>query len=668
MKKLHWLFGSLLMITILLTGCEEDPKPEDAFNSFIADWSQLDFEKVYDQFSTDTKETVNKDEFVERFTKIYTDIGVNNLTINFITSDEEVKPNDQGEVTFTYDLAMETIAGPVEFSEQATLVLEEKEDEKTWKVKWKPAMFFPDMQEGDQVRFDESSPTRGEILDRNGIKLAENGLVYEIGLVPQDLGENKEATIAKVAELLNVTPESIGKELNASWVQPDYFVPIARLPLQEQELATEVTQLKGVLSKKVESRVYPFKDAAAHLIGYIGSVTAEDLKELEGKGYSANDKVGKKGLELVFEERLRGEKGVHLYIKKANEEKVTLAQKEVKNGENITLTIDIDVQIITHDQLGGKAGAAAAIHPLTGEALALVSSPAFDPNAFVLGNAPWTQLNEDPLKPLLNRFNLTYSPGSTFKPITAEIALDNQVINPQTSIDIKGKQWKKDSSWGGYSITRVTDPGKPVNLRDAFVYSDNIYFAQAALGIGGERFESELTKYGFGEEFPFEYPVYQSKVSNEGLNSDVLTADTGYGQGQLEMSPIHLAVAYTPLLNSGNLIKPKLIMDDAEPVVWKENVVTSENAQMILDNLVQVVEDPNGTAHDAKIDGIQLAGKTGTAELKATKEEDGQENGWFVAVNTENPSLLVAMLIEDVKNGSHDVIPKVKAVFESVVK
>ncbi|MEH7383238.1 penicillin-binding transpeptidase domain-containing protein [Bacillus sp. JJ1533] len=669
MKKILILVVSLLMSSMILSGCEEDPKPDDRFNAFISDWAKQDFGKVYEQFSTDTKETVNKDEFVERFTKIYSDIDVSSLNIDFKTSEEEMEPNDQGEVTFTYDLSMETIAGPIEFSEQVTLVLEEQEDEKKWTVRWEPAMFFPNMEEGDEIGLELASPTRGEILDRNGVPLAENGLVYEIGMVPQDLVENKDATIEKVAKLLKMKPESIQNALNATWVQPHYFVPITRLPLEEQDLATEVTQIKGVLSQKVESRVYPFKEATAHLIGYIGKVTAEDLKKLEGKGYSANDVVGKKGLEFVFEDQLKGEKGVHLFLKKANgEENVTLAKTEAKDGEPITLTIDIDVQNTAYDQLSGNAGAAAAIHPLTGEALALVSSPSFDPNAYVLGNAPHQALNEDPLKPLLNRFILTYAPGSSFKPVTAGIALENQVITPDTNIDIKGKQWKKDSSWGGYSITRVTDLGKPVNLRDAFIHSDNIYFAQAALGIGGEKFESELTKYGFGEPFPFDYPVYESKVSNEGLNSEVLTADTGYGQGQLEMSPIHLAVSYTPLLNEGNLIQPKLILDDSEAKVWKENILSPEYARIILDDLVQTVENPKGTAHDAKIDGIKLAGKTGTAELKASKEEDGQENGWFVAVNTENPSLLVAMLIEDVKNGSHDVTPKVKAVFESVMK
>ncbi|MFD1780024.1 penicillin-binding transpeptidase domain-containing protein [Fredinandcohnia salidurans] len=671
MKRYLWLTAFFVLSVLLLTGCKQDPLPEDSFDSFIQDWEKQDFKKVYEQFSSDVKANIPKNEFDERFTKIYNDVDVKKLKVSFKAPEEKIEPNEKGEVTFPYALSMETIAGPIEFKEQATLVLEEKGDEKKWTIRWKPAMFFPEMEDGDEIGLALSSPTRGEILDRNGVPLAENGIVYEIGLVPKDLGENRASTIATVAEKLKLSPESIEKKLNASWVQPDYFVPIKRLSLEEQSLATEVTQLNGVLSKKVDSRVYPFKEATAHLIGYIGNVTAEDLKELEEKGYSANDIIGRKGLEMVLEDRLRGEKGAKVFIKKANGEgEVTLAEQKAKDGETITLAIDIDVQLTTYDQLGGNAGAAAAIHPLTGDTLALVSSPSFDPNAFVLGisTEEWNRLNEDPLKPLINRFGATYAPGSTFKPITAGIALENQVITPETTIDIKGKEWKKDNSWGGYSITRVTDPGKPVNLKDAFVYSDNIYFAQAALGIGGEKFEAELKKYGFGEPFPFEYPLYESKVSNEGLSSEILIADTGYGQGQLEMSPVHLAISYTPLLNSGNLIKPRLVLDGSETEVWKGNVISPDTAQLILGDLVQVIEDPHGTARDAKVDSIKLAGKTGTAELKTSKDEDGKENGWFVAVNTENPRLLVAMLIENVKNGSHDVTPKVKAVFESVLK
>ncbi|WP_245863993.1 penicillin-binding transpeptidase domain-containing protein [Fredinandcohnia onubensis] len=668
-RKIGIIVGFMLFI-IVLAACNKDPLPQDAFKTFIANWEKHDFAKMYDQFSTEVKAEVNEKEFVERFGKIYGDINVRDLSVSFESPKEDFEPNEKGEVTFTYDVSMETIAGPIEFSEKAILVLEEKGERNEWFVKWKPSMFFPDMNEEDEIGLTISKPIRGEIVDRNGVVLAENGLVYEIGMVPQDLGEQKDSVIQEAAKMLQMSPDSIEKKLNASWVQPHFFVPIARLSLSEQELATKVTQLNGVLSQKVNSRVYPFKEAAAHLVGFVGTVTAENLEKLEGKGYGQNDVVGKKGLEMVYEDQLRGEKGASVFIKRAdNESKVTLAEKPAIDGETIQLTIDINVQLAAYEQFNGKAGAAAAIHPLTGEALALVSSPSFDPNDYVLSKEKTKIYDEDPLKPLINRFGATYAPGSTFKPITAGIALGNQVITPETTIDVKGKDWQKDNSWGGYHVTRVTDPGQPVNLRDAFVFSDNIYFAQAALEIGGDLFESELTKYGFGEPFPFEYPLYESQISNEGLKKEILLADTGYGQGELQMSPVHLAIAYTPLLNNGNLLKPSLLLDKEDGnYVWKENVVTQENARLIINNLVQVIEDANGTGRDAKIDGLPLAGKTGTAELKASEEEDGQENGLFVAFNTENPQLLVAMIMENVENGSHDVTTKVKAIFEKVLK
>lgn len=659
-----------MLVVLVLSGCNKDPLPQDEFKAYITNWEKQDFAKMYDQFSTDVKEGVNKEEFVNRFEKIYGDIDVMELTVSFETPTEEIEPNENGEVTFTYDVSMETIAGPIEFSEKATLVLEEKDEKNEWFVKWKPAMQFPDMNEGDEIGITITKPVRGEIVDRNGVVLAENGMVYEIGMVPQDLGEQKDSIIQEVAKMLQMSPESIQKKLRASWVQPHYFIPIARLSLSEQDLATKVTQLNGVLSQKVNSRVYPFKEAAAHLTGFVGTVTAEDLEKLEGKDYGPNDVVGKKGLEMVYEDQLRGDQGASVFIKRAdNEGKVTLAEKPAKDGGTIQLTIDIDVQLAAYEQFNGKAGAAAAIHPLTGEALALVSSPSFDPNVYVLNKERKKVYDEDPLKPLVNRFGATYAPGSTFKPITAGIALENQVITPETTVDVKGKDWQKDSSWGGYYVTRVTDSGKPVNLRDAFVLSDNIYFAQAALEIGSELFESELTKYGFGEQFPFEYPLYESQISNEGLKKEILVADTGYGQGELQMSPVHLAISYTPLLNNGNLLKPSLLLNAVGGnAVWKEKVVSPENAKLILEDLVQVIEASNGTGRDAKIDGIRLAGKTGTAELKTSEEEDGKENGLFVAVNTENPQLLVAMIMENVENGSLEVTSKVKAVFEKVLK
>lgn len=308
--------------------------------------------------------------------------------------------------------------------------------------------------------------------------------------------------------------------------------------------------------------------------------------------------------------------------------------------------------------------------PITGETLALVSSPSYNPNEFIYGlsSSQYAALSDNPQKPLMARFNKTYSPGSSLKPIIASIGLEAGKLDPGEEKQITGLTWKKDSSWGNYSITRVSDKDSNVNLRDALIYSDNIYFAQLALDIGADGIVNGLKKFGFDEEIDFTFPIAASSISNENLSNEQLLADSGYGQGEILMSPFHLTAAYTTFVNNGNMIKPYLeVSKERKATFWKENLSTKQNNDLLLSNLKDVVNDPNGTAYKPKVDGIQLAGKTGTAELKQSKEDQtGKENGWFVAVNTNNPELLVTMMIEDVKEkgGSHFVVPKVKEVFK----
>ena len=206
--------------------------------------------------------------------------------------------------------------------------------------------------------------------------------------------------------------------------------------------------------------MYPAKEAAAHLIGYVGPITADELEKLKGKGYSRNDLIGKRGLEQVLDERLKGKNGAKIAIAKEDGTEEVLAEKEVQNGENVQLTIDSTIQNQLYGQLSGQAGTATAIHPQTGETLGLVSAPSFDPNVLTLGATAdqWGALENNPQTPLLNRFSANYSPGSVIKPITAAIALKEGTIDPQTTIQVNGLQWQKDASWGNYYVTRVKDP------------------------------------------------------------------------------------------------------------------------------------------------------------------------------------------------------------------
>ncbi|MDP4169902.1 MAG: penicillin-binding transpeptidase domain-containing protein, partial [Bacillota bacterium] len=516
------LFAALLFA--ITAGCTKEPSPEERFAKYIDLWNKQQFDQMYGYLSAESKKSISKQEFVGRYQKIYKDLQIDGLKVEYKRPKKDAEHKGD-QVGFTYKAHMNSIAGEINFSQKANLKKEEQSKKTNWFVQWDTTQIFPQLKEGDKIALTSISPKRGIILDRKGNGLATNGQAYELGIVPQELGAQKEQTIIKLSQLLKISPEQINKTLGASWVKPEYFVPLKKVALDDQALLHELMKLPPVHTKIVDVRIYPYKEAAAQLIGYVGEVTGEDLANLQGHGYSAGDIIGKRGLEQVYEEQLRGKSGVKITIKKKNGTEEVLAEKPVEDGKEIKTTIDGDLQLQLFSKLAGKAGASAALNPMTGETLALVSSPAFDPNKLTLGlsASEWKALEDNPQKPLLTRFKQAYAPGSTMKPITAGIALTNNAINPAEAITISGKQWQKDPSWGSYYVTRVHQ-SNPVNLEKALVFSDNIYFAQTALKIGKENFASGLKNFGFESDLGFPFPLQASKIGN--LSSEISLADS----------------------------------------------------------------------------------------------------------------------------------------------
>ncbi|MCJ8009762.1 penicillin-binding transpeptidase domain-containing protein [Lederbergia wuyishanensis] len=667
MKKFV-LISLCLILSSLLVACnkEKEPKPEDLFADYIKLWNEQKFDKMYDFLSTESKENITKEDFVNRYKKIYEDLEIKNLKVQFEKPEEETD-KEATEVEFPFDVKMDSLAGEIDFNHKAQFVKEDIDEKKEWLLNWDTSFIFPELEEGDKISVPTTSPKRGSILDRNGIALAENGVARQIGLVPKDMEGQEEKSIKQVSEILGVSTEQIEKALGQSWVQPDSFVPIKTIPKNNMELREKVGQVPGVIGMDVEARVYPLGARAVHLTGNIAPVTADDLEENKGKGYSSSDMIGRRGLEKVFEDRLRGEPGVKIVIQKQDESEVVLAEKEVKDGEDVQLTIDSALQVTIFDQLGGKPGTAAAINPSTGETLALVSSPSYDPNMLTLGatNEEWKALEENPSKPMLNRFNSTFAPGSVLKPITAAIGLKEGTLDWKTALPIKDLSWQKDASWGKYKVTRVSDPGVPIDLEKALVYSDNIYFAQTTLELGKDKFVAGLKAFGFDEDMPFAFPMHTSSIGN--IDSDIALADSSYGQGQVEMNVLHLASAFTTFTNNGNMIKPILLTDEKQGEVWKENLLNKDEVDHMGSALRKVVEDPHGTARGARIEGYPLAGKTGTAEFaKDEQGKKGKENSWFVAYNPDHPDTLIALMLE--ADGTSSAVDKVKNIFTEIKK
>jgi len=642
-----------------------------AFERYTANWQAMNFGEMYEQLSTETKAKMTKEMFIKRYQNIYDGIEAKQLQIEPILGDQ-AEPDDTGKFIFDYRVSMHTFIAPLSFTGTATLVKERQTEEKDWYIQWNPSFIFPEMEEGDKVRAITLEPKRGEIVDHKGRVLATNRTVADVGITPAKWKALSIAQQDSVRHILELTDEQINSLSQAEASRQESFIRLATVPEDDMRMLV-LEKINGLVFRNKQVRFYPYSEAFAHLIGYVGAIEKEQWEQRKQQGYRPSDIIGKTGLEKLGEERLRGSLGGRISIIDAKGvEKKRVQEKNAKDGETIRLTIDADVQQALYEEIQQDAGTAAAIQPMTGEVLALVSSPSFDPNAFVRGlsSKEWNRLNEDPRKPLLNRFAHAYAPGSTFKPLTAVIGLETGAINPQFARQIRGLQWQKDSSWGDYTVTRVSDHGAPVNLQQALIYSDNIYFAQAALEIGKDRFLQEAGKFGFSESIPVAFPMERSTLVNKEMKNEIQLADSGYGQGEVSMTPLHLALVYSAFVNNGNMVYPSLVKGEQHEQYWKSNVMSPDTAAMLKQHLQSVMEDARGTGRGARVSGIRIAGKTGTAELKRKKGELGQENGWYVATNVDHPRLLVAMMVEDVRGrgGSHYLDSKIKQVFTKVLK
>lgn len=423
-------------------------------------------------------------------------------------------------------------------------------------------------------------------------------------------------------------------------------------------------------------REYPYGEVAAHLIGYVRGISSEELEAHKGEGYTESSVIGKTGLELAFEDKLRGKNGTGIYIVDANEATLeTIAETDIEDGEDIRTTIDIELQQEIYNEFDGDNGLSVAINPKTGEVLAMVSTPSFDSNKFITGftDEEWNNLSSDKNTPMFARYESTWAPGSSFKPITGAVGLTTDSFTATEDFGPSGLRWQEDSSWGDFYVTTLTTYSGAANLRNALIYSDNIYFAKAALKIGGSNFADALKKIGFGKEMDFPIAMSESQFgSNNEFTSNSDLANSGYGQGKVLVNPLHVASIYSAFVNDGNMIKPHIEYSE-ETEYWIEDAFTEDAADEIRDDLIQVVNSPNGTGYEARISGVTIAGKTGTAELKSSKDEDGEELGWFNAIvisDEEDEQLLTINMIENVEDrgGSHYLLPKVRNIINSYLK
>ena len=643
----------------------QDPKP--FLDNYVQLLNAYNFGACYALLAPDTQEAITLVDFTQRYQNIFDGIDFQGLTISYGDLTVEAGKRYLQSATLTYSSALLN-----EFTQDVVFSLDYSDNDSTFYLNWTPAMIFTDLTSSTEVKLRTLRPARGEILDSEHNAYAINSYAESVYVQPSKI-EDTSYTVTALASILGMTTVDVEKALSSSAAVKYDSAVIKAYPPGGISEATEsaLTTLPGVgvdRTSMTPIRYYPNGSFFAHSMGYTSAITAEELSKLDSSRYDISSYVGRTGLEAAYEDILCGTKGYSLDIYASDGQRLsTVARKEKVDGLDLEVTLDYDLQCRAEEMLEqlkeeGNAGAAVVLEPTTGEVLAISSFPDFDPNLFVLNSDPETLASyvaADSNSPLYNRaVQGSYIPGSTVKPLIAAMALDDGVVdeNYEFTGEIIKKQWTPKGYWPYPPITRVSNYSGPVNMSNAITKSDNIYFADVALKAGWEKLEPFLKMIGFDERIPFDL-----RVSKPGyLNSDnyenmQLLAATGYGQGELIISPLQMACIFSSLANNGDVMTPRLVratrrmegtdyavVDVYSESVWKENIMSGHALSTIVPMLRRVVEE--GSGRKIHINGLTICGKTGTAEIGSDKT---REIAWMIAfVENADYNRLVCVTLE----------------------
>lgn len=619
-----------------------EEEPQEVLIKYFSLLQQGNYEALVDLVNIPNSYSVN--DFIARNKNIYQGIQAKNIKIEVLSAEKVENTNN---ATISFRNTMKIKGNDLDFTNTASVTMG---IDNHYKINWSSNLIFPELNNEYKVRVSTLKFERGRILDRNGNVLATQGKASHVGVIPGRLGENKNESVSEIARILKMTEESIHKAITASWVKDDSFVPLKIVASDDAELKQELLMTPGVMIDTISIRVYPYKDIASHITGYVQGITLEEFEKMPvDTDYTLDSIIGKTGVEKAFEDRLRGKDGIKIFIEDDTGKVVkTLSEIRQLDGEDITLTIDINLQAKIYDQLKNDEGVFVIMNYKTGEMLSLISTPSYDANKFVMGftEDEWEIISNDKHYPLYTRFTESWCPGSTFKPLTAGVGLTSGKLTTTDTFYYYGTSWRKNT-WTNHTITTLSAYSGRKNLLNALMFSDNIYFAQAALKIGETEFINGLNRIMFRQKIDFELDLAKSNYSNsEGIAGETILADSGYGQGEILVNPIHMASIYSSFLNGGNMMKPYLEYSaEPHPEYLVQGAFSKDAADIIASDLIQAVENPYATGHNVKVKGLIIGGKTGTAELKAPGQIKGDTLGWFdcFVVNDNTPYVIVSM-------------------------
>lgn len=505
---------------------------------------------------------------------------------------------------------------------------------------------FLTLAEHNRLRVVAEEAPRGLILDRRGNVLASNHTVFHATVVPQDV-EQLDTILARVQQVTGVPMERLKRAWRLHHSLP--FVPAtiaAYLPKAKAlQLEEDRFDLPGLLVRAETIRDYPQERLAAHLLGYLGQPTAEELPALKQYGVQPEHLIGQIGLERSLEAYLRGESGGEVVeVDHRTRAMRTVGHRQPQSGEPVKLTLDSPLQSLIERAFGDQPGAAVVLDPQTGEVLAMVSVPAFSPAAFVSGPAEEvSRYLNDPGAPLMNRATMgTYTPGSIAKLITASAALEHGLITPSHTIVCTGSVRIGDRTFHCWN----RDGHGALTLPDAIAVSCNVYFMTLARQLGAHRLIAAMSMMGWGKPTGWPLEEHAGHLPKRQLTEGEVGM-LGIGQGELLITPLQAAVMVSAIANGGWLVTPWVVKGIGKRHTAKTSVQrlgwSAETLKAVRTGMRQAVDQPLGTASRARTPSITVAGKTGTAQTQL----EGRPHGWFIGFcPADEPRVAMAIVVE----------------------
>lgn len=543
----------------------------------------------------------------------------------------------------------------------------------------------------NRVRIKRIKPPRGLIYDRNHKLIVDNRPSFNLNVVPEDAGSIEEL-LKNLGKIVDID-EKLTKKIKKAAIYTPYKPVVVASDIDRNLVGVvEANQffLPGTYVSIEPKREYLYPEIAAHVIGYLGEVNSEFIKSRSDVPLRMGDSMGKSGLEKVYEDRLRGKFGhAQVEVDARGQVMKVMEEKLPVPGENIVLSIDLELQKYAMELLGSEAGSVVAMNPNNGEILCMASAPSFNENLFVNGmtSKQWKKLINNPQRPLMNKsIQGEYPPGSIYKIISAMAALEEGIVTESDEHHCSGKHFFGDRyfrCWNEYGHGNV-------NVIDALVHSCDVYFYKVGNKLGIDKLAEYAKRFGLGRKTGIE-------IENEapGLVPDSAwkkkkfktswkggeTLSVVIGQGYNKVTPLQMASMTSVIANGGFLVKPRLVKEIKDSkgevsVLKEENKPVdlkfhAENIQIIKKGLEDVVKLRKGTGHIAKSDLISIAGKTGTAQVVSSEKYKKSKNkklfphAWFASyAPTDFPEIVVIAFVENGEHGGATAGPIAKKMIE----